>query len=253
MTSWRICAGDIVAAICLAEGIEPTRFAIRWTTPPSSSVITKGAMPPGAARARAVQARSQVGRRGPSRRESRRRRRRRPRRSTAATSLPLDRDHEGLLREPGEAPGGEHRWRSCRRWASAVGSSSMRRVWGVGVGLVDPVGLAVVPGKRASRQNRRGCGDGDEPGVDAAHAGYTGAGQKGPRHPRRHAAEDQTRITEREHEVWSGAPGGTATQQLEQAIVAEQSGLGRRLRVGGGYGVDAWTLLAAMAARTERA
>ena len=48
VTSWRIWAGDIDAAICLAEGSDPTRFAIRWTTPPSSSVITNGAMPPGA-------------------------------------------------------------------------------------------------------------------------------------------------------------------------------------------------------------
>ena len=36
----------MVAPICLAEGIDPTRFAIRWITPPSSSVITNGTMPP---------------------------------------------------------------------------------------------------------------------------------------------------------------------------------------------------------------
>jgi hypothetical protein len=38
----------MVAPICLAEGIDPTRFAIRWTAPPSSSVITNGATPFGA-------------------------------------------------------------------------------------------------------------------------------------------------------------------------------------------------------------
>src|SRR5438309_9202238 len=38
----------MLAPICLAEGIEPTRFAIRWTTPPSSSVMMKGLIPPGA-------------------------------------------------------------------------------------------------------------------------------------------------------------------------------------------------------------
>ncbi len=47
-------------------------------------------------------------------------------------------------------------------------------------------------------------------------------------------------------------PGGTATQQLEQAILAEQSGWGGVFVWESGYGVDAWTLLAAMAARTER-
>src|SRR2546421_8136009 len=38
----------MVAPICLAEGIDPTRFAIRWTTPPSSSVMMKGLIPSGA-------------------------------------------------------------------------------------------------------------------------------------------------------------------------------------------------------------
>ena len=48
VASRRIWAGVMVAPICLAEGIDPTRFAIRWITPPSSSVITNGAMPSGA-------------------------------------------------------------------------------------------------------------------------------------------------------------------------------------------------------------
>jgi alkanesulfonate monooxygenase SsuD/methylene tetrahydromethanopterin reductase-like flavin-dependent oxidoreductase (luciferase family) len=47
-------------------------------------------------------------------------------------------------------------------------------------------------------------------------------------------------------------PGGTATQQLEQAILAEQSGWDGVFVWEAGYGVDAWTLLAAVAARTER-
>jgi hypothetical protein len=47
-------------------------------------------------------------------------------------------------------------------------------------------------------------------------------------------------------------PGGTATQQLEQAIVAEDSGWDGVFVWEAAYGVDAWTLLAAMAARTTR-
>ncbi len=47
-------------------------------------------------------------------------------------------------------------------------------------------------------------------------------------------------------------PGGTATQQLDQAIVAEDSGWDGVFVWEAAYGVDAWTLLAAMAARTSR-
>jgi alkanesulfonate monooxygenase SsuD/methylene tetrahydromethanopterin reductase-like flavin-dependent oxidoreductase (luciferase family) len=47
-------------------------------------------------------------------------------------------------------------------------------------------------------------------------------------------------------------PGGTAPQQLELAIVAEQSGWDGVFVWEAAYGVDAWTLLAAIAARTER-
>jgi alkanesulfonate monooxygenase SsuD/methylene tetrahydromethanopterin reductase-like flavin-dependent oxidoreductase (luciferase family) len=47
-------------------------------------------------------------------------------------------------------------------------------------------------------------------------------------------------------------PGGTATQQLDQAIVAEESGWDGVFVWEAAYGVDAWTLLAAMAARTSR-
>ena len=47
-------------------------------------------------------------------------------------------------------------------------------------------------------------------------------------------------------------PGGTATQQLELAIVAEQCGWDGVFVWEAAYGVDAWTLLAAIAARTSR-
>jgi alkanesulfonate monooxygenase SsuD/methylene tetrahydromethanopterin reductase-like flavin-dependent oxidoreductase (luciferase family) len=47
-------------------------------------------------------------------------------------------------------------------------------------------------------------------------------------------------------------PGGTAPEQLEQAILAEQSGWDGVFVWEAGYGVDAWTLLAAIAARTTR-
>src|ERR1700682_6133538 len=47
-------------------------------------------------------------------------------------------------------------------------------------------------------------------------------------------------------------PGGTATQQLELAIVAERAGWDGVFVWEAAYGVDAWTLLAAIAARTER-
>jgi alkanesulfonate monooxygenase SsuD/methylene tetrahydromethanopterin reductase-like flavin-dependent oxidoreductase (luciferase family) len=47
-------------------------------------------------------------------------------------------------------------------------------------------------------------------------------------------------------------PGGTAPQQLELAILADQHGWDGVFVWEAAYGVDAWTLLGAMAARTER-
>ena len=47
-------------------------------------------------------------------------------------------------------------------------------------------------------------------------------------------------------------PGGTATEQLEQALLAEQAGWDGVFVWEAGYGVDAWTLLAAIAARTSQ-
>jgi alkanesulfonate monooxygenase SsuD/methylene tetrahydromethanopterin reductase-like flavin-dependent oxidoreductase (luciferase family) len=47
-------------------------------------------------------------------------------------------------------------------------------------------------------------------------------------------------------------PGGTATEQLELALVAERAGWDGVFVWEAAYGVDAWTLLAAMAARTSR-
>src|SRR6266480_5669238 len=47
-------------------------------------------------------------------------------------------------------------------------------------------------------------------------------------------------------------PGGPATEQLEQAVLAEESGWDGVFVWEAAYGVDAWSLLAAMAARTER-
>jgi alkanesulfonate monooxygenase SsuD/methylene tetrahydromethanopterin reductase-like flavin-dependent oxidoreductase (luciferase family) len=47
-------------------------------------------------------------------------------------------------------------------------------------------------------------------------------------------------------------PGGTATEQLEQAVLAEQAGWDGVFVWEAAYGVDAWSLLAAMAARTSR-
>src|SRR5580700_1683781 len=47
-------------------------------------------------------------------------------------------------------------------------------------------------------------------------------------------------------------PGGSATVQLEQAVLAERSGWDGVFVWEAAYGVDAWSLLAAMAARTER-
>ena len=47
-------------------------------------------------------------------------------------------------------------------------------------------------------------------------------------------------------------PGGTATQQLELAVVAEDAGWDGVFVWEGAYGVDAWSLLSAMAVRTER-
>jgi alkanesulfonate monooxygenase SsuD/methylene tetrahydromethanopterin reductase-like flavin-dependent oxidoreductase (luciferase family) len=47
-------------------------------------------------------------------------------------------------------------------------------------------------------------------------------------------------------------PGGNATEQLEQAILAEEAGWDGVFVWEGAYGVDAWSLLAAMAVRTSR-
>ncbi len=47
-------------------------------------------------------------------------------------------------------------------------------------------------------------------------------------------------------------PGGTATEQLDQAVLAERAGWDGVFVWEAAYGVDAWTLLAAMAQRTER-
>lgn len=47
-------------------------------------------------------------------------------------------------------------------------------------------------------------------------------------------------------------PGGTATEQLEQALLAEEHGWDAVFVWEAAYGVDAWSLLAAMAARTQR-
>src|SRR3712207_1456521 len=47
-------------------------------------------------------------------------------------------------------------------------------------------------------------------------------------------------------------PGGTATEQLEQAVLAERAGWDGVFVWEAAYGVDAWTLLAAMSQRTAR-
>src|SRR5918911_2781696 len=47
-------------------------------------------------------------------------------------------------------------------------------------------------------------------------------------------------------------PGGTADQQLDLAVLAEQAGWDGVFVWEAAYGIDAWTLLAAMAQRTER-
>src|SRR6266700_1097416 len=48
-------------------------------------------------------------------------------------------------------------------------------------------------------------------------------------------------------------PGGTATEQLEQAVLAERAGWDGVFVWEAAYGVDAWTLLSAMAQRTGEA
>jgi alkanesulfonate monooxygenase SsuD/methylene tetrahydromethanopterin reductase-like flavin-dependent oxidoreductase (luciferase family) len=47
-------------------------------------------------------------------------------------------------------------------------------------------------------------------------------------------------------------PGGTATEQLEQAMIAEEAGWDGVFVWEAAYGVDAWTLLGAIAGRTTR-
>src|SRR3954464_15165813 len=47
-------------------------------------------------------------------------------------------------------------------------------------------------------------------------------------------------------------PGGTATEQVEQAVLAERTGWDGVYVWEAAYGVDAWSLLAAMAVATSR-
>jgi hypothetical protein len=47
-------------------------------------------------------------------------------------------------------------------------------------------------------------------------------------------------------------PGGTAVEQLESALLAESSGWDGVFVWEAAYGVDAWSLLSAIAVRTER-
>src|SRR5688572_32619171 len=47
-------------------------------------------------------------------------------------------------------------------------------------------------------------------------------------------------------------PGGSATQQLEHAVLAERHGWDGVFVWEGAYGIDPWTLLAAVAQHTER-
>src|SRR3954452_3254025 len=47
-------------------------------------------------------------------------------------------------------------------------------------------------------------------------------------------------------------PGGSAVEQLEQAVLAEEAGWDGVFVWEAAYGVDAWSLLAAIAARTSR-
>src|SRR5256885_5827312 len=47
-------------------------------------------------------------------------------------------------------------------------------------------------------------------------------------------------------------PGGSATEQVQQAVLAEQAGWDGVFVWEAAYGVDAWSLLSAMAVRTER-
>src|SRR6266516_4786769 len=47
-------------------------------------------------------------------------------------------------------------------------------------------------------------------------------------------------------------PGGTAIEQLEQAVLAEEAGWDGVFVWEAAYGVDAWGLLTAIAARTQR-
>src|SRR5262249_11098851 len=56
------------------------------------------------------------------------------------------------------------------------------------------------------------------------------------------------------HDMRSGfvLPWGTATEQLDLAILADQAGGDGIFGWDAAYGIDAWSLLAAMAARTRR-
>ena len=91
----------------------------------------------------------------------------------------------------------------------------------------------------------------------AARAGHRVESIEGPELPDfRTADEIKSAVTSFSHHgpVRMGIilPGGTSTEQLELALIAERAGWDGVFAWEAAYGVDAWSLLAAIAARTSR-
>jgi hypothetical protein len=112
-----------------------------------------------------------------------------------------------------------------------------------GLGLVDGPGLVEVPGSAQPARIHMAAATVSSLGVVLRMGVIRAAPSKG-------AGAQNSRSQNMKFGVV--LPGGTATQQLEQAIVAEDSGWDGVFVWEAAYGIDAWTLLAAMAVRTTR-
>ena len=120
---------------------------------------------------------------------------------------------------------------------------------GVAVGVVDDVGLVDVPGSAQAARIDVAAATARSPGAVVRMWVIRVAPAKG---AERRAAEYQRDPWSESMKFGVVLPGGTATQQLEQAIMAEECGWDGVFVWEAAYGVDAWSLLAAMAARTSR-
>jgi alkanesulfonate monooxygenase SsuD/methylene tetrahydromethanopterin reductase-like flavin-dependent oxidoreductase (luciferase family) len=120
------------------------------------------------------------------------------------------------------------------------------------LGCVDAVGLVDVPGSAQPARIDVAAAMARSPGVVDRIGVIRAVSGKGAEPRSRRTQDDKPNSRGQSMKFGVVLPGGTATQQLEQAIVAEDSGWDGVFVWEAAYGVDAWTLLAAIAMRTTR-